>query len=36
MLPVILVADMVLIIIATVKTNKGERYRYPFTVRFIK
>jgi uncharacterized Tic20 family protein len=36
LLPVILVADIVLIIIATVKTNKGESYRYPLTIRFIK
>ncbi len=36
LLPVVLVADIVFIIIATVKTNKGEAYRYPFTIRFIK
>jgi uncharacterized Tic20 family protein len=36
LLPVILVADIILIIIATVKTNKGESYRYPLTIRFIK
>ena len=36
LLPVIFVADIVLIIIATVKTNDGETYRYPFTIRFIK
>lgn len=29
------VADIVLIIIASVKTSQGESYRYPFTIRFI-
>ncbi len=36
LLPVLVVANIVLIIIATVKTNKGEGYRYPFTIRVIK
>ncbi len=36
LLPVLVVMDVVLIIIATVKTNKGERYRYPYTIRIIK
>ena len=29
------VADIVLVIIASVKTSNGEFYRYPFTIRFI-
>lgn len=36
LLPVLVVADVILIIVATVKTNKGEGYRYPFTIRIIK
>jgi len=28
--------DVVLVIIAGVKANNGESYRYPFTLRFIK
>lgn len=36
LLPVLAVAHIVLIIIATVKTNQGEAYSYPFTLRFIK
>ena len=29
------VADIVFIIIASVKTSQGEVYRYPFTIRFL-
>lgn len=29
------VADVVLVIIASVKTSRGEFYRYPLTIRFI-
>lgn len=29
-------ASLVFIIIASIKANNGEAYRYPFTVRFIK
>ena len=36
LLPALLVANIILLIIATVKTNKGEGYRYPWTIRFIK
>lgn len=36
LLPLLIIADIVLIIIATVKTSKGEGYRYPFTIRVIK
>jgi uncharacterized Tic20 family protein len=28
--------DIVMIIIATIKANGGEKYRYPLTIRFIK
>ncbi|HWE97885.1 MAG TPA: DUF4870 domain-containing protein [Tepidisphaeraceae bacterium] len=30
------IADLVLVIIAAVKTNNGEHYRYPFALRLIK
>lgn len=32
----IVVADFILVIIATVKASKGEAYKYPFTIRLIK
>lgn len=36
LLPAVLLVDLILVIIASVKANKGDAYRYPFTVRFIK
>ena len=36
LLILLLVADVVLIIIAAIKANGGEAYRYPFTIRLIK
>lgn len=30
------IADLALIIVAIIKSDKGERYRYPFTLRLIK
>lgn len=36
LLPILVIAHITLIIIAIVKTNKGEIYRYPFTIRIIK
>jgi uncharacterized Tic20 family protein len=30
------VFDIVMIIIASMKANSGERYRYPLTIRFVK
>jgi uncharacterized Tic20 family protein len=30
------IVDLVLLIIAAVKANNGEHYRYPLTIRFIK
>ncbi len=35
-LPAILIAGLVFVIIATLNANKGEPYRYPLTIRFIK
>lgn len=36
LLPAIGIAALVLVIIAAVKANGGEAYRYPFTLRLIK
>ncbi|MDH3348610.1 MAG: DUF4870 domain-containing protein [Desulfobulbaceae bacterium] len=36
LLPTLLVIQLVLTIIAAVKTSDGEQYRYPFTIRLIK
>lgn len=33
---VLVVADVVLVIIAAVRANEGELYRYPATIRFLK
>jgi len=30
------VFDLVMIVIASIKANNGERYRYPFTLRLVK
>ncbi len=34
--PILIVVHVTLTIIAIVKTNKGENYRYPITIRIIK
>lgn len=34
-LSILAVADVVLTVIASVKANAGERYRYPFAIRFL-
>jgi len=36
LLPVVLIGDFVFVIIASVKTNQGEMYRYPLNIRIIK
>ncbi len=36
LMPIVYVANLVLCIIAAVKSNNGETYRYPFTLRLIK
>lgn len=33
--PAVIIANVVLIIIASVRASRGELYRYPFTIRFI-
>lgn len=34
-LPVLMIASLILVVIATIKASEGERYRYPLTFRFI-
>ena len=36
LLPALLIFDIVIVIIATVRANGGQAYRYPLTIRFIK
>ena len=36
LLPAVVVVNIVFVIIASVKSNNGERYRYPMCIRFIK
>ncbi len=34
-LPALLIADLILVVVATIKASEGEHYRYPMTIRFI-
>lgn len=36
LLPAVVIFDLVFMLIAAVKANNGEHYRYPLTIRFIK
>ena len=36
LLPAVIVVDLVFVVIAAIKANKGEHYRYPLCIRFIK
>jgi uncharacterized Tic20 family protein len=36
LLPAVAIFDVVFLLIAAVKANNGEHYRYPLTIRFIK
>jgi uncharacterized Tic20 family protein len=36
LLPIVLIFDIVMIIIASIKANEGVAYRYPLTIRFIR
>ncbi len=36
LLPAVYIFDLIFLLIAAVKANGGERYRYPLTIRFIK
>ncbi|WP_266364469.1 DUF4870 domain-containing protein [Tellurirhabdus rosea] len=35
-LPIVAVVSLVLFVIASIKANNGEYYKYPFTIRFIQ
>ena len=36
LLPAVYIFDLIFLLIAAVKANDGEKYRYPLTIRFIK
>ncbi len=36
LLPVVILVDLILVVIATIKASEGELYRYPLTIRFIQ
>lgn len=36
MLAVLIIFQIVVIIVASIKANEGVKYRYPYTIRFIK
>ena len=36
LLPAVVIFDLIFMLIAAVKANNGEHYRYPLTIRFIK
>jgi uncharacterized Tic20 family protein len=36
LLPAVVIVDLVFLLIAAVKANNGQSYRYPLTIRFIK
>ncbi|MHC4573240.1 MAG: DUF4870 domain-containing protein [Planctomycetota bacterium] len=36
LLPAVVVIDLIFLLIAAVKANNGESYRYPLSIRFIK
>ena len=36
LLPLVALASLIMTIIAAIKANEGQNYRYPFAIRFIK
>jgi uncharacterized protein len=36
LLPLVYLADLILVIIATIRASENKIYRYPFSIRFIK
>ena len=36
LLPALVILDVILVVMAAVKTSSGESYRYPITIRFVK
>jgi uncharacterized Tic20 family protein len=35
LIPLLTLLDVVLVVVATIKASRGERYRYPFTLRLV-
>lgn len=36
LLPLVVIVDIILLIVAAIKANDGYHYRYPLTIRFVK
>jgi uncharacterized Tic20 family protein len=36
LLPIVLIVEFILTIVAAIKANEGKHYRYPLTIRFVK
>ena len=36
LMPIVAIVNLIFVIIASIKANQGEAYRYPFTLRLIK
>jgi hypothetical protein len=36
LLPIVLIAWLICMVLASVRTSNGEAYRYPFTIRFLR
>ncbi len=36
LLPIVMIAGLILVVMATIKASEGERFRYPFIYRFIR
>lgn len=36
LLPIVLITGLILVVMATIKASEGERFRYPFIIRFIR
>jgi len=36
LLPAVYIFDLIFLLIAAIKANNGERYRYPLSIRFVK
>lgn len=36
LLPAVIIFDIIEVILASVRANEGDRYRYPLTIRFIR
>ncbi len=36
LLPILIIGELILVVMATIKASEGERFRYPFIIRFIR